>query len=48
MNILQPPCDIQLITTRLDCIQELKENTEILYGLMVCHARNEENEQDNS
>ncbi|XP_077292899.1 mutS protein homolog 4-like [Arctopsyche grandis] len=30
-NILQPPCDLNIINTRLDCVEELLENDE---GLM--------------
>jgi len=35
MNILQPPYDLKLIQTRLDCIEELMESREILHGLQV-------------
>lgn len=35
MNILQPPCDVEVINIRLKCVEELMTNSEILFGLMV-------------
>ncbi|GIX70034.1 mutS protein homolog 4 [Caerostris darwini] len=32
-NILQPPCDLNTINTRLDCISELIEKEELFYDL---------------
>ncbi|KAF8773833.1 MutS protein like protein [Argiope bruennichi] len=32
-NILQPPCDLNTINTRLDCISELIEKEELFYNL---------------
>lgn len=34
-NILQPPCDINTIMTRLDCIAELIENEDLFNDLKV-------------
>lgn len=34
-NILQPPCDLNTINTRLDCISELIEKEELFYDLKV-------------
>jgi DNA mismatch repair ATPase MutS len=35
MNILQPPYDLKLIQLRLDCIEELMDEREVLHGLQV-------------
>ncbi|CAL8147507.1 unnamed protein product [Orchesella dallaii] len=33
MALLQPSCDVKLINTRLDCVEELIKDREVLYGL---------------
>ncbi|XP_013406219.1 mutS protein homolog 4 [Lingula anatina] len=38
-NILQPPCDLETITTRLDAVQELTENEELFYNLQSVLSR---------
>jgi len=35
MGLLQPSCDAELIKTRLDCVEELIRDKEVLYGLEV-------------
>lgn len=35
MSLLQPSCNLGIINSRLDSIEELMENSEMLYGLQV-------------
>ncbi|XP_077981944.1 mutS protein homolog 4-like [Glandiceps talaboti] len=38
-NILQPPCDLETITLRQDCVTELTENEEMFYNLQSVLSR---------
>nr|XP_039269249.1 mutS protein homolog 4-like [Styela clava] len=38
-NILQPPNDLETITSRHDCVQELTDEKDLFYGLKACLDR---------
>ncbi|XP_019619725.1 PREDICTED: mutS protein homolog 4-like [Branchiostoma belcheri] len=38
-NILQPPCDVETISMRLDCVAELTDNEELFYNLQSVVSR---------